>query len=153
MDLALCLETTEFGAGAVQDAMRLGAGPVDRLLNGRGGGISHGIELEITFGIDYVRFDYGTAAEAPGGVDDLGCERLFERTFGRKLLLKVFAEEMVEAIVFREYEAGGGIDAEGDGVAGGAGFAFFGARPGGGFGVAAVGGGLSFGCHGWSFSS
>ena len=72
--------------------------------------------------------------------------------FGPQFLLEVFAEEMVEAVVFRADEIGGGIDAESYGVAGGAGFAFFGAWPGGGFGIAAVRGDLSFCCHGCSFS-
>ena len=132
-DLSFGLQAAEFGSGAVQVAMGLCAGAVDGLLCWGACWIDHGIELKFACRVEHVGFDYGTPAKTPGGVDDLGGERLLERSFGFEFVPEIFAEVMVEAVVFREHEVGGGVDAESDGVAGGTGFAFFGARPGGGF--------------------
>lgn len=147
--LACGLPAAEFGGRTVQVAMGLGAGAVDGLLDVGEGGVRHGVEL----GLSHTGLNDRTAAETPGGVDHFGGERLFERSLRGEFLLEVPAEIMAEGFVFREHEIRGRVNAEGDGVAGGAGFAFFGARPGGGFGVAAVGGDLRFGCHGWSVSN
>jgi hypothetical protein len=116
-ELAFGLQPSEFGGGAVQVAMGLGAGPVDGLLSAGEDGIYRRIDLGLASRVGHVRFDYGTATDTPGGVDDLGGQGLFEWSFRRQLLLKVFAEETVEAVVCREHEIGGGIDAESDGVA------------------------------------
>ncbi len=83
-------------------------------------------------------------------MDDFGSEGLLQRAFGAERFLEAFAEEVVEVRVFGADEVAGGVDAEGEGVAGGAGFACLGAGSGGGLRVAAVGGDLGFGGHGCS---
>ena len=61
---AFGLDAAEFGSGAMEEAMGLGAGAVDGLL----GAVEQGIEFALV-GPERC-FDGGTSAEAPGGVDD-----------------------------------------------------------------------------------
>ena len=114
-DLALGLEAAEFGGGSLKVAQGLGAGTVDRVLR---------IALNFDRG-----FGFGAAAQAPGGMNDLGGEGGFHGAFGSEVPLEAFAENLIDVFFFGANDVAGGIDAEDGGVAGHARFAFDGPGP------------------------
>ena len=73
---AFRLEAAEFLKGAVEGALRGGAGAVD--------GSLQAIEFFVRQIFRRIRFEIGAAAEAPGRVDDFASEGLFERRVGRE---------------------------------------------------------------------
>jgi hypothetical protein len=90
-------------------------------------------------------FDYGAAAQTPGSANDFSGEELFHGADGTEVL----PEGIIEVLIFLGFVGLDAVqlgeEAEGDGVFGGAGFAFGGAGSGGGLGIDAIGGDLSFG--------
>jgi hypothetical protein len=139
-DAAFGLNFAERVEAAMEDAVGLGAGAVDRFLLLLGFGVLHGVEDS---DIGEVSFDHAAAAETPGGTDELGGEEFFDGSLGGEFGPEggadfgvvfgfVFADEVVE-----------GEEAEGEGVFRGTGFTGLGAGSGGKGGVGFVGGVLS----------
>lgn len=147
-DLAFGLEAAEFVDGAEKLTLGFGSGAIDADL-GPGEERVFGFVIALSCGRRFhLRFSDSATAEPPRGVDDFGCEGLFERALRAQVLFEVVAEEFVGVDFVRRDEVGRRVDAEGDGIARGSGFAFLGARAGRGFGVAAVGSHLRFRGHG-----
>jgi hypothetical protein len=72
-------EAANFGKRAPDYAVALGAGTVDRGLGAEEVVIEHGVVAGF-FGEGH--FDFGAAAESPGGSGDFGREEFLKRAFG-----------------------------------------------------------------------
>ena len=140
--LTFGLEAAQLGQGAVEDAMGVSAGAVDGLL----GFVEKRIwRVAILFRPDrhHGGFDGGTAAQTPGGVDDLGGQSVLDCAFGPEVGLEAGAELGVEVVLAVEDEVAAGVEPVGERIAGNSRFSGGRNRSAGGLGVIAIGGDLS----------
>ena len=143
-ELALCLELAEFGGAFVEEAVGLGAGAIDGLLDlvGGGAGHFHGVEdvaATVVETDDDVGFYLATTAKTPHGAMDLIHEIAFEWTGGREGIDEVGFGLGVNFFFAGADEIAVSKKAFGDRVFGGCRLARVGARSGGGLGVDGVG--------------
>jgi hypothetical protein len=134
-ELALGLEAAEFGEGAAEEVVSLGAGAIDGELEAAGGVIGfHGIEGagvsgDLGHAGGHAGFNGGAAAEAPGCSDDGFGEGVFEGAIGIQFGVQGGAVCGVLFVFVGTDEVAGGEEAFCGGVAGGSIFAGLGARP------------------------
>jgi hypothetical protein len=141
---AVVLEAAELVDGTMEEAVGSGSGALDGAESLLGGVVE---ERVLGREIGEVGFSGGTAAEAPGGPGDFGGEGFLEEAGGAKLGVHGFAELFIEIAFLGLYVVGSGVEAEGQGVAGGGCFARVGAGAGAESGVLAIGVDLWCGCH------
>jgi len=140
---AFGLQPAEVGRTFVQQAMGLGAGAVDGLLDSFGGGVQgfHGVEdviLSIAEAEDEVGFDFAAPAETPHGAADFVDERFFEDTNRGEILEQRLVECGVGGLFVGADEIAR-VEAEDYGVFRRCGFTRLGAGTGGGLSVRLVG--------------
>ena len=144
LDDAFGLQAAELIDAAVEEGVGGGPGAFDGADGLLFGFVEHGVAFGV---VGELGFDGGTAAEAPGGSGDFGGEGFFEETFGVELGEEGFAEVFVEVALVGFDVVLTGVEAEDKGVAGGGGFAGFGAGSGREVCVEAIGFELGFGWH------
>ena len=110
-------------------------------------GIRDGVVGESFVWKSHGGFEEGAAEEAPGGGEDFAGVGEFEDACGAEVREEVLAEDVVVLLFVGANEVAEGEESEGEGVAGGSGFALFGAGPGGELGVVAIG--VEFCCGKW----
>jgi len=146
----LGLEFAEFGGAFVKQAVGLGTGAVDGVLNLVGAAVE-GLQRVVDVGGVIVEseqetcFDLAAAAESPCGAPDFFHESIFESADRGEFSFEIGLEFGVVGFFRRTDKVAAGEETEGDAVEGGVCFALFGAGTGGGLGVALVGCDLS-GC-------
>ena len=139
----LGLEFAEFGGAFVKQAVGLGTGAVDGVLNLVGAAVE-GLHRVVDVGGVIVEseqeacFDLAAAAETPCGAADFFHESVFEGADRGEFAFEIGLELGVVGFFFGTDEVAPGEEAEGDAVEGRGCFAFFGAGTGGGLSVALV---------------
>src|SRR5206468_1573998 len=88
-----CLQAAYFGGTAADDAVGLGSGAVHRGLGAEEVGFEHGVGCGLA---GEGGFDFGAAAESPGGTDEFGGKEFLKRG----LRAKVIPEGEGEGFVF-----------------------------------------------------
>jgi hypothetical protein len=139
------LQAAQFGHGAAEGDVGLGAGAIDGGLGGEGVGIIHRIDVSGAGGQRFL--DLRATAQTPHGVEDLGGHGVLQNGVGLEFFGEAGAELVVLFDLFGTDEATAGEKSEGDGVRGGTGFPFGGARTRGGLRVNLVGVDLGGGSH------
>ena len=146
--LAFGLEFAKFGGAFVQQAVGLGTGAVDRVLDSEGTAFIglHGVHDEDGVVVETEQetgFHLAAAAETPCGAADFFDESVFESPDGSEFAFEIGLEFDVVGLFVGADEVASGEEAEGDAVTRGGCFALFGAGACGGLRVALVGCDLS----------
>ena len=144
------LEFAEFGGALVEQAVGLGAGAVDGVLDfvdvafGGFHGV-HDVDRVVVEAEEHASLDLTATAETPCGAADFFDESVFEGTDRGEFAFEIGLKFGVVGFFRGADEVASGEETEGDAVEGGCCFACFGAGTGGGLSVALVGCDLS-GC-------